>query len=166
MTKTGWFVAVIIVIIAAVALLWWNSASAPAVDEGAATTVPTDLTGSPQTDTSETNTLLPGGAPMSATVSYDGSAFSPDTVTIAKGGTVTFTDTAGATMWVASGMHPVHSGYDSTTLSAHCAAGYAGAAPFDQCKAGASYSFTFDKVGSWGFHDHKNSSAFGKIIVQ
>ena len=113
-----------------------------------------------------TKTRAKTAAPMMATVSYNGSAFSPDTVTIAKGGTVTFTDTAGATMWVASGMHPAHSGYDSTTLSAHCAAGYAGAAPFDQCEAGASYSFTFDKVGSWGYHDHKNSSAFGKIIVQ
>ena len=160
MTKTGWSVAVIIVVVAAVALLWWNSASAPAVDQGAASAV------SAVAEDTSTNTPPPAVAPMTATVSYDGTAFSPASVTIAKGGMVTFTDTAGATMWVASGMHPVHSGYDSTTMSAHCAAGYAGAAPFDQCKAGASYSFTFDKVGEWGYHDHKNSSAFGKIIVQ
>lgn len=163
MTKTGWSVVAIIIVVAAVAILWWSSASAPAVDQaassdGAMVTTPTDTTA--------TTTLAPAGAPMSATVTYDGSAFSPASVTIAKGGTVAFTDTAAATMWVASGMHPVHSGYDSTTMSEHCAPGYTGPAPFDQCKAGASYSFTFDKVGSWGYHDHKNASAFGKVVVQ
>lgn len=104
------------------------------------------------------------GAPMSATVTYDGTSFSPQTVTIKQGGTVTFTDTNG-TMWVASDPHPVHTGYDGTSRSEHCAAGYSGAAPFDQCGTGASYSFAFDKVGSWGYHDHVNHAAIGTIVV-
>src|SRR3989344_3567547 len=159
MTKTGWFVAVIIVIVAAVALLWWNSASAPAVDLNTPSAAPTEnMAQMPTTDGTDSNATAPAVASMAATVSYNGSAFSPASVTIAKGGTVTFTDTAGATMWVASGMHPVHTGYGNTTLSEHCAPGYTGPAPFDQCKAGSTYSFTFDKVGSWGYHDHKNSS--------
>lgn len=69
-------------------------------------------------------------------------------------------------MWVASAMHPAHTGYDDTSKDQHCADGYAGAAPFDQCGSGASYSFTFAKSGTWGYHDHRNASAHGTIIVQ
>jgi len=107
-----------------------------------------------------------GLAPMSATVTYDGSSFSPASVTIAKGGTVNFVDSAGSSMWVASGQHPTHTTYDGTSESVHCAAGYSGAAPFDQCGTGASYSFTFTKVETWGYHDHRNASAHGTVIVQ
>ena len=103
---------------------------------------------------------------MTATITYDGSSFSPASVTIAKGGTVTFTDTAGATMWVASALHPSHATYDSTSREEHCVSGYTGAKPFDQCASGASYSFTFDKAGTWQYHDHKNASAHGTVVVQ
>ena len=102
---------------------------------------------------------------MSATVTFDGSSFSPSTVTIAKGGTITFTDTAG-TMWVASNVHPVHSDYDGTTRSQHCAAGYSGPKPFDECAPGSSFSFTFDKTGTFGYHDHLNPGSTGTIVVQ
>jgi plastocyanin len=103
-------------------------------------------------------------AGTSATVTYDGKSFSPSTVTIKKGGTVTFTSTV-SSMWVASAPHPAHTGYDGTSRQQHCAAGYSGPAPFDQCKSGTSYSFTFGKVGTWPYHDHANSSAFGKVVV-
>src|SRR6185436_19055435 len=102
-------------------------------------------------------------APTSATITYSGSAFSPSPVTIKKGGTVTFNGPS--TMNVASGMHPTHTTYDGTSRTAHCAAGYTGPTPFDQCTPGTSYSFTFDKVGTWGYHDHNNASAFGQVVV-
>lgn len=98
------------------------------------------------------------------TITYDGKAFTPAQVTIQKGDTVTFVD-AGGNMWVASGPHPAHTGYDGTSRTAHCVGGYTGPAAFDQCTPGSSYSFTFDKVGTWPYHDHANASAFGKIIV-
>ena len=102
-------------------------------------------------------------APMSATINYDGKSFSPSSVTIKQGGTVTFTSTGA--MWIASASHPAHTGYDGTDRAAHCAAGYKGAAPFDQCSSGSTFSFTFTKVGTWPFHDHKNSSAYGSVTV-
>lgn len=104
-------------------------------------------------------------APMSATVAFNGDAFSPSTVTIAQGGTVTFVSSAG-NMWVASNPHPIHNGYDGTTLQQHCAAGYTGAAPFDQCSGGTSFTFTFNKTGTWGYHDHLNPGITGTVIVQ
>ena len=102
-------------------------------------------------------------APMKATVNFNGDAFSPSTVTIAKGGTVTFTS-SGTQMWVASNQHPAHSGYSGTSRADHCpdTAGVA----FDQCAGGTNYSFTFKKTGSWGYHNHLNSNLGGTVIVQ
>ena len=105
---------------------------------------------------------------MTAAVTYNGDNFSPSTVTIAEGGTVTFTDTdtgPNPQMWVASDPHPIHNGYDGTSLQQHCAPGYTGAAPFDECSSGTSFTFTFTKVGSWGYHDHLNESLGGTVVV-
>ena len=114
----------------------------------------------------ETNTT-PVASSGSVTVTYDGSSFTPATVTIHVGDTVMFVDQGSASMWVASAQHPNHVGYDGTTRSEHCAAGYTGSAPFDQCTASKNpYSFTFTKAGSWPYHDHVNASAHGVIIVQ
>src|SRR4051812_23722142 len=128
MTKTGWLVLVIIIVVVAGGLLWWNTSSAPAVQQ----TPPETVQPQPPIDTTATSTATStpaAAAPMSATVTYDGDSFSPAQVMIAKGGTVTFTDTAGK-MWVASDEHPTHTEYDGTSRSAHCAASYTGAKPF------------------------------------
>jgi plastocyanin len=56
-------------------------------------------------------------------------------------------------MWVASASHPNHTVYPE----------------FDEktsVKKGSSYLFTFDKVGSWGYHNHTRASDFGKVIVK
>ena len=66
---------------------------------------------------------------------------------------------------MASDPHPIHNGYDGTTLQQHCAQGYTGPAPFDECSPGTSFSFTFAKVGSWGYHDHLEASIKGTVVV-
>ncbi|HWP61591.1 MAG TPA: hypothetical protein VN495_03235 [Candidatus Paceibacterota bacterium] len=148
MTKTGWFWLLAAVVIVAGIFIWMTHSASVA---------PTQQTGTDATQTT-------GPAPMTATVAYDGNSFTPASVTIAQGGTVNFVDSSG-TMWVASDPHPVHDGYDGTTQQVHCAPGYTGPAPFDQCSAGGSFSFTFTKTGSWGYHDHRNESAGGTVVV-
>lgn len=94
-------------------------------------------------------------------VQYDGSAFSPNRVTIKKGETVTFVNNGKNPMWVASAMHPTHTVYPTK--------GGCLGSTFDACRgygAGSSWAFTFDEIGSWGYHDHLNASAFGKIVVE
>lgn len=103
--------------------------------------------------------------PTTATITLTSSGFSPKSVTIKKGGTITWVNQSGQAMWIASAPHPTHTGYDGTTESQHCAAGYTGAAPFDECKGANSFSFTFSKVGSWNYHNHENSSTFGTVVV-
>jgi plastocyanin len=176
MTKTGWIVAVVVlVVLIAGYFLWSSNASAPATTQtttttttGSAadtTTAPSPGTPSTSVDVGTNVSVQTGGAPMSAKVVYDGHSFTPASVTIAKGGTVTFTDTAGS-MWLASDPHPVHTAYDGTSRSEHCALGYTGAKPFDECSMGSSFSFTFNKTGTFGYHDHMNASAHGTVSVQ
>lgn len=127
------------------------------------TTAPTgQVTSSANPNTVSTSTAL-----MTATITYGPNGFSPSSVTIAKGGTVTWVAQPGADeLWVASDPHPTHEGYDSTTKNVHCAAGYAGPKPFDQCSVGTTFSFIFNTVGSWGYHNHGNRSDTGIVIVQ
>ncbi len=167
----AWIVIAIVVVGGGYWLWSSNSAMPASTDNGTQITdtgVPTDSgTQTPPSDTSTTGSSTPStGAPMTATITYDGNSFSPSNVTIAQGGTVTWTDTSGSRMWVATAPHPVHTGYDGTDRQTHCAAGYTGAAPFDQCKGGSSFSFTFTKSGTWPYHDHMNPGAFGSVTVQ
>jgi plastocyanin len=164
-----WIWIVVAVVVIGGGFWWWQSTQTPVANvatSGTDTSSQTVDTGTQNQGTSvNTSGGTSTGAPMSATVTYDGSSFSPASVTIAQGGSVTFTS-AGGGMWVASNPHPVHTGYDGTSMQQHCAAGYTGAAPFDQCSGGTSYTFTFSKVGSWGYHNHLNPGAGGTVIVQ
>lgn len=144
-------IGIVVVVLAAAG--WWyftNRAPAPVAQ-------------APVTNTATT----PGqSAPMQVTVTYSANGFFPSTITVAKGGTVTFVNQSGQRMWVASDPHPNHQGYDGTTRAQHCAADYTGAKPFDQCSSTDSYSFTFGKSGSWSYHNHSNDNDVGTIVVQ
>ena len=98
------------------------------------------------------------------TVTYTANGFSPNTVTIKKGESVTFVNQSGNKMWVANDPHPSHTGYNGTARSAHCpdTAGVA----FDQCSTGDSYTFTFQKTGKWEYHNHVSSQDEGFVIVE
>lgn len=75
--------------------------------------------------------------------------FSPATITVKKGETVKFTNKSSSQMWVASDPHPTHTDYPG----------------FDELQMADSYSFTFDNVGTWGFHNHLNPSTKGTVVV-
>ncbi|HTR19165.1 MAG TPA: hypothetical protein VMH91_04300 [Candidatus Paceibacterota bacterium] len=154
---------VVVVVVIAVGAFWWWSSTRGQV----ATTQPV---GNSQTSTpsSQQGATLPSGSgtgiPTSVTVTYNGSSFSPADARVAQGGTVTWISTGGD-MWIASDPHDLHNGYDGTTMEQHCASGYTGVPPFDECAGGTSYSFTFNKVGVWGYHDHLNDDAVGSVTV-
>src|SRR3989344_179740 len=80
---------------------------------------------------------------------------------------ITFKNESSVNMWTASGMHPTHIVYSGTSLSEHCPDKTN--VTFDACQGippGASWSFKFEKIGSWGYHDHLHPTFFGKIIVE
>jgi len=104
-----------------------------------------------------------GTVPMSATITYTANGFSPAAVTVKKGGTVTWVNEGTGEMWVASASHPTHTAYAGTTLAEHC--DDVTDTSLDQCKNSDTYSFQFDKVGKWNYHNHSRSSHFGSVTV-
>lgn len=110
--------------------------------------------------------ILPGaGASVSAfTVRYTADGFSPSTMTVPAGATVTFINQGGGEMWVASDEHPSHTIYSGTTRSEHCPD--TTNTTFDQCARGNTFSFTFTKAGTWEYHNHVASSDRGTIVVE
>lgn len=79
--------------------------------------------------------------------------FSPNSMTIKKDETVTFTNQSDDLMWVASAPHPQHTDYPA----------------FDEKQSvprGGIYTFTFDKAGTWKYHNHLNPTRYGTIIVE
>ena len=94
------------------------------------------------------------------TVEMSSRGFSPQTLTIKKGDTVTFVNTEG-THWPASAMHPTHTVYPE---SGGCIG-----SKFDACKdlaEGEEWSFVFEQTGTWKYHDHLSASLTGSIIVE
>jgi plastocyanin len=87
-----------------------------------------------------------------ATISVTNSGFSPASITVKKGTKVTFVNNGTNPVWPASNPHPTHTDYPG----------------FDALSAvapGQSWSFTFDRVGRWGFHNHLNPTQGGQITV-
>lgn len=86
-------------------------------------------------------------------VVYNGSTFSPASLTIKAGDIVVFKNESNTSFWPASDPHPTHTNYPG----------------FDAGKAiaaGSTFEFKFTKVGTWGYHNHLNPAQHGTIKVQ
>ncbi len=182
--KTSYIVGILLLVLVGGGLLFWSMNRVAPAAVVSTTTVPgstgvtNTTTGSnpvasattiTTTITSTTTTVANPKVPLTKTVlvNYTSSGFSPKTVIINKGDSINFTAASGAgQMWIASDSHPNHQGYDGTTRDQHCAPGYNGPTPFDQCHPGAQFSFTFQKVGTWGYHNHLSPNNTGSITVK
>lgn len=145
----------LVVLVAGVVVGWYvlrgignvptQQAPAPA-DNGAAKT---DV-GTPQQAAS--GEAQQKGVKEQTTVTYADSGFTPNSVTVKKGTTVTFVNESTGNMWVASAVHPTHQLLPG----------------FDQLKSvanGGTYEYTFDKVGTWKYHNHVSAGDTGTVIV-
>jgi|GEM_PF-2555718 len=105
--------------------------------------------------------------PKEATIEITSSGFSPGSVRIAKGGTVTWINRGAAASWPASAVHPTHTVYPGSGIE-KCGTAEA-ASIFDACTGlaeGESYSFTFGPAGTWRYHDHNNPGRTGSVEVK
>ncbi len=85
-------------------------------------------------------------------VIYTNAGFSPQVLHVKLGETVTFRNDTTSDLWVASNPHPTHTG-----LNGFDADGGMG--------LGETYLYTFNKLGTFGYHNHLKSSAAATIIV-
>ncbi|MEJ0021026.1 MAG: hypothetical protein WDN47_00400 [Candidatus Doudnabacteria bacterium] len=92
------------------------------------------------------------GNRSSHTIVLSKGGFSPGNLTIKKGDWVTFTTTAGQQFWPASDPHPTHSIYPDFD-------------PKRPVDPGKSWSFQFEKEGTFPYHDHFIPSLGGTIVV-
>jgi len=134
------------------------------------TTQPTPTTEPSTTETAPTEptptattTTTPSAPPAAKTVTVEmsSSGFSPSSVEINKGDTVVFLNKGTTDQWPASASHPTHTVYPE---SGGCVG-----SKFDACgriSPGASFTFTFNQAGSWGYHDHLNPGLRGTIVVK
>ena len=100
-------------------------------------------------------------------IEYTSEGYVPNKVTIKKGDTVKWVNKSVVEMWPASAKHPTHEAYPGSAITKCGTSAEAGI--FDACKgipADGSFSFTFNEVGAWFFHDHLDSKKFGQVIVE
>lgn len=95
-------------------------------------------------------------------VTYNGKGFSPRELTIIKGDTVRFLNISDESMWIVSDLPHTHNAYPIKTEN--------GCSPtiFDMCTAiknGKHWDFTFEREGTWGYHNESKSVMNGKIEV-
>lgn len=87
-----------------------------------------------------------------STVTITASGFSPKTMTVKVGEAVTWKNESNNSVIVASDPHPTHTdlpGFESSALT-----------------SGGTYTFTFTKAGSFGYHNHNNPSTKGTVVAQ
>lgn len=97
-------------------------------------------------------TTTPATLTSTTTILITSSGFSPKDITVLKGSTVVFKNTDTKEHWPASDPHPNHTVYPE----------------FDSKKSilpDQSWSFVFDKVGNWKYHDHKFALRRGVVSV-
>ena len=97
---------------------------------------------------------LEGSLQEAAYVRIGPEGFSPKSIEIKKGETVTWlNEDSAAAHWPASAPHPTHTDYPEFDSKAGI-------------KPGESWSFKFDRVGIWKYHDHVNPTLFGSVTVK
>src|SRR5258708_2061143 len=112
------FIAVVVILVVVVGgyFLFIHKAAAPVTPEVAPVTetAPTTATSTPAVATPPTKTV---------TITYTNAGFLPKSVSVAAGTQITWVNKSSGGMWVASNPHPIHNGYDGTTVSEHCVSG-------------------------------------------
>lgn len=90
---------------------------------------------------------------VAATISYDGTTFSPSTSTVKAGQTVKISnDSSDAELDFSSDPHPTHT--DNPDLNV------------GSIEPGQSKTFSTNKTGTWGFHNHRDPSQHGELVVE
>src|SRR3989344_737548 len=134
-------IVVVVVLAGGYYLLQGKSATAPTAGEV------------PQAAPSEAMEAAPtGAAAEEVTVTLTEDGYSPASVTVKPGTKVTWKNMSGKTATVSSAPHPTHTDYPPLNLGSFA--------------DGESHTLTFDKAGTYGYHNHFDASQKGTIVVE
>jgi len=104
-------------------------------------------------DKISSSNIFTSSNPQTYTVNLTEDGFSPQDLTINKGDAVVFTTNRKQPFWPASNLHPTHGIYPQFD-------------PRQPIESNQSWSFRFDKVGTWKYHDHLAPLYRGVINVE
>lgn len=99
-----------------------------------------------------TATPAPTATNSANTVTLTATGFNPDTLTVKVGTTVTWVNKSGEEATVNSDPHPTHTLWPFLNLGSF--------------SDGGSLNVTFDKAGTYTYHNHLNPSERGTIVVE
>lgn len=107
----------------------------------------TDTNGSGQSATTDN-----GEAVETSTITYTNDGFSPATITVKVGTTITVKNNSSGVLQFNSNPHPDHTDEEELNL--------------DSLGPGKSTTFEVTQTGRFGFHNHLNEDDTGTLIVQ
>jgi len=133
----------VILVLAIVAFVWAQQSSAPGATNDTNTTT--------QNDTS-TETTDQQASPDEVMIVYTNDGFAKSSITVKAGQTVRVQNNSDSTLSFNSDDHPTHTKQSVLNVG--------------EIEPSESKTFTIDALGTWGYHDHFNSSHTGKIVVE
>lgn len=117
------------------------------------TSAPAPSNTQPQNETSNVEpTKASDSTSAAAVITYSNGSFSPANLTVKSGDTVEIKNDSNRPLQFDSDPHPAHT--DDVELNIGLIA------------AGQSKKFTLTNKGTWGYHNHLNSSESGKVTVE
>lgn len=137
----------IVVILAAIGLFLSNKPASNPSQSPAIQTSPFTTESSPSAEATS-----PTQVKESNLVTLTADGFSPKTLTIKAGDKVSWINKSGTAATVDSSSHPTHTDYTPLNLGSFT--------------DGETLSLTFDKAGTYKYHNHFNARQFGSIIAQ
>lgn len=140
MKKQTILIGVGLVVVASLAGVVFLSRSANAPDNDTATTQTSDTPAATPTQTAST------------TLVYTDDGFEPSKITVKVGSVIEIKNNSSRAVQFSSDPHPAHTKNDELNQST--------------TPAGGSQQFTVTKTGSYGFHNHLNSSHTGTVVVE
>ena len=142
------------IIIGVVILVLAGAGVGYALTRKKSTPVTTTNTTTPATTTTDSSSTTPttDNKTTETVITYSDNGFSPASITVKSGSTVTIKNTSSHTMQFDSDPHPAHTGNQELNE------GIIG--------AGKSGSFVVTRTGTFGYHNHLDDSETGTIIVQ
>lgn len=130
---------------------WALSANGPETDSEAATKTTNDATSSQLAEGSDTTATDTPASAEAATLVFTDNGFEPSSITVRKGTVITIKNDSSNSVQFSSDDHPSHR--DNPEMNAAT------------ISAGASTTYTANTVGTFGFHDHIDSSKTGTVTV-
>jgi plastocyanin len=103
--------------------------------------------------TQQSQQAAPSSSSQNVMVEYSSKGFTPQSITIKEGQTVTWVNKDTDPLQVASNPHPTHTDYPPLNA-------------VGLIQPGQSKSFTFPAAGHYGYHNHLEPSNTGEVIVQ